>query len=340
MSDWEKSLAFIHAPIVLQKTDPQYLRSDCIVKANFAGKWENICSNWDAVWEKDANGRYKHKLSAHGYYSVVETYTHYFIVYAFYHPQDWTSFWGSPKASSPSKLDQHIHDMEGALAVVPKRKEHKEQRVEALITISHVHFYSFAGWVESNGKEVPIPGKYLIKKWTENLDGSIQVTKRFREEAGEPDFRFKLYIASGSHAIKGTKKDWGVENFIVRYRPSLEHAGEPGNEWVFEENNANFQDVPYRLISIHEQNGLWAQLEIPEVFKHNEKGQMAFSIKRRKEFESGSANPPWGWDDKDDRHKPGEFAWDPAHLVNDYFNGLREFSREYIHNRYIGFIKP
>jgi hypothetical protein len=29
-----------------------------------------------------------------------------------------------------------------------------------------------------------------------------------------------------------------------------------------------------------------------------------------------------------------------AHLVDDYFNGLREFSREYIHNPYIGIVKP
>ena len=46
------------------------------------------------------------------------------------------------------------------------------------------------------------------------------------------------------------------------------------------------------------------------------------------------------WDDANDRHKPGDFAWDPAHLVAGYFTGLREFSREYVHNRYVGIVKP
>ena len=51
---------------------------------------------------------------------VVATHTHFFIAYAFYHPQDWSAFWGSPARSSPAKADQHLHDMEGCLVVVPR----------------------------------------------------------------------------------------------------------------------------------------------------------------------------------------------------------------------------
>jgi len=50
-------------------------------------------------------------------------------------------------------------------------------------------------------------------------------------------------------------------------------------------------------------------------------------------------NPPWGWDDMDDRHKCGEPAINPAKIIRDYFTGLREFSLEYIHNPYLNIFK-
>jgi hypothetical protein len=338
MSNREETLAFRHAPVLLQKVHPDYMRSDFLTRIDFAYDWPEIFRNWAAPWEKRADGSFQYRLDAHAYYSVVETHTHYFVVYAFYHPQDWTSFWGSPAETKPSQIDQHLHDMEGALAMVPKRKNPEEERAEALLTISHVHFYSFAGWQESNDKPIPVPGQYLITGWTEDVDGHIQATKRFRGD-GEPDYRIKLYSASGSHAIKGEQKDWGDEKHIIRYRPSLETAGAPGDDWIFEK-DAYFQDVPYKLISIFDADGLWPHLEKPEVFLPNKKGQMTFSAwdDLKNEFVPGSANPPWGWDDCDDRHKPGELAWDPAHLVNDYFNGLREFSSQYIYNPYVGII--
>jgi len=339
MSGWEESLAFIHAPILLQKTIPKYSRSDFITRVDFAYDWKDIYKNWGAVWEKKQDGSFLYRLNAHGYYSVVETHTHYFIVYAFYHPQDWSAFWGDPgdpTKSDPSKIDQHLHDMEGALAIVPKREHFEDERIEALITISHFHFYSYAGWEDSEKNK--IPGPYLITGWTKDLDGAIQVSDRYSAEPGEPKYRFKLYAASGSHAIKGLQKDWGDEKNIIRYRPSLQTAEEPTKTFSPEE-DASFQETKYKLISVFEVDGLWAQVENSRVIQPNNKGQQAFVIKEGNKYRPGSANPPWGWDDYDDRHKPGEFAWDPAHLVNDYFNGLREFSREYIHNPYIGIVK-
>jgi hypothetical protein len=98
-----------------------------------------------------------------------------------------------------------------------------------------------------------------------------------------------------------------------------------------------FQDVRYRLIDFHEPGGLWENRGNLDVFQENERGQAAFVILddhgRRV---AGCANPPWGWEDIDDRHDCGMIALDPARLVYDYLDGFPEFSLDYVMNPYIG----
>lgn len=336
MPTWEEATALRHAPVLLQKIHARYKRADFVTRVDFAGRWAGIHDNWSAVWEKK-NGGYRHKLTGHGYYSVVETHTHYFLMYAFYHPQDWSAFWGSPAKSDPARIDQHLHDMEGCLAVVPKRGDPGGERVEALITISHYHFYSFAGR-EIDGERVG--GDFVIAGWNEDLDGPIQVTRRFGGGRGEPEYRFKLYAESGGHAIKGSLKGFGRDNRIVRYRPSLRRGEQPREDGFVKDGDAYFQTSTYRLLSVFDRNGLWEQRNNPAVFLPNSRGQAAFTrVGGDGKPVAGSANPPWGWDDADDRHKPGDFAWDPARLAAGYFTGLGEYSREYVHNRYIGIVK-
>jgi hypothetical protein len=72
----------------------------------------------------------------------------------------------------------------------------------------------------------------------------------------------------------------------------------------------------------------------------DDKGRDTLVVRKGGGFEPGAAKPPWGWDDTNDAHKPGEFAWDPAHLANGYFAGLREFSGQYVHNPYLRIVRP
>ncbi|MGD8413845.1 MAG: hypothetical protein PVF33_06420 [Candidatus Latescibacterota bacterium] len=335
MPAWEETVAFRHAPVLLQKVHGRYQRADFITRVDFAHRWPSIHKNWDAVWEKKGAG-YRYKLAAHGYYSVVETHTHRYLLYAFYHPQDWSAFWKNPAHSKPTLANQHVHDMEGCLAVVPRRDDPDSEVVEAVVTISHHHFYSFAGR-RHRGKL--LEGGRTVSGWTEDLDGPIELTDRFAGR-GEPDFRFKLYADSGGHAIKGTKKDWGSESRILRYRPSLTRAEAPAEGGYQKETDAYFQTVRYKLVSIFAPGGMWAKRDDRRVFQVDGAGREAF-VRSDEDgnLKAGDANPPWGWDDADDRHRPGEIAWDPAHLTADYFAGLREFSREYTHNRYIGIVR-
>jgi len=96
--------------------------------------------------------------------------------------------------------------------------------------------------------------------------------------------------------------------------------------------------VRYKLLSVFDRGGLWDHREDARVLQTNDKGRDAFAIRRSGDFEPGAANPPWAWDDANDAHKPGEFAWDPAHLGQGSFAGLREYSGEYVHNPYVGIV--
>jgi hypothetical protein len=68
---------------------------------------------------------------ATAYYSVVESCTHYFISYSFFHPRDW----------SDTIFDQeHENDLEGALLAV--RKDGSTfGRLEGMITVFHTNFF-------------------------------------------------------------------------------------------------------------------------------------------------------------------------------------------------------
>ena len=324
--DKHEALALRYAPVLKQKVSRHNPRGDLITRVNMSGDLEGLVDNWAYVSDK------RNELPAAGYYSVVETGTHYFILYAFYHGQDWYD--GDRLTDKIRKMfDEHLHDMEGALAVVTKRRDEADERVDAFMTISHLHFYCYAGWMKSELEYLyPDAGwENGIRGMTEGIDGGIWPM----EDRGR--MRFSLYAQAKGHGIRGDLKGWGSEKHIIPYYPSLTESGVPdvdesesGEPWA-----RLFRDVRYRLIDFHEPGGLWENRNNPNVFQENGKGQAAFVILDDNGRVAGSANPPWGWEDVDDRHDCGLIALDPARLVYDYLDGFPEFSLEYIYNPYI-----
>jgi hypothetical protein len=342
-------LAIRHAPVLWQKVSKLNPDGDCITRVDLGGSLDNILDNWHLVNKK------LFPLAAEAYYSVVETFTHYFILYAFYHPQDWYD--GETVIDIiRSNFDEHLHDMEGALAVVTKKdKKPEEERVDAFITVSHYHFYCYANWKRTEEVfEFPEddPWQKRIHGFKESLDGNIWFT--FDKLKGKKTRRFNLYAQAKGHGIRGDRKKWGGEKHVIRYFPSADIAEVPRSlrrGYVPGHDGYKYQDVRYRLIDFFEDGGLWSRKDDTNVFQANAKGQDAF-VKREKEEKkkgkkkgkkqakrekvvAGSANPPWGWDDTDDRHKCGELAINPAGIVHDYLKGMREFSLEYMHNPYL-----
>jgi len=389
----ERDIAYQCAPVIVQKVNQNNPRGDFITKVDFAepGNLESLTQNWRAVnapvesrnqWNDvlqnisaGSSLPFNHQLEPYVYYSVVETHTHYFILYAVYHPQDWESsetpwHYQGPRWSAFGS--EHEHDMEGALVVAKKRPCFEDLRADAMITISHWWFYSYASWWlrDSHGEykqvfDEPTENRYRDSRVNnEDIDGKLWAIWHI-DECERERIRPKLYIQAKGHGIKGDKNGWGDEDRIIRYCPSLTDVDEPNffssngentqvkllhknsHEELYQPNNpnTNIKSEPevyrYGLISIFEPNGLWANRDETKVFLVNDNGQDCFIARKSRGagFVPGAAKPPWSWNDRDDAHVCGELALQPAHLVYNYLGGIREFSFEYIRNQYLEILR-
>jgi hypothetical protein len=100
-----KSLAEYWSPVICQDVSNENLKADYILKFDFDGDfdaWNNLENLESSSLEHIA------ELGAHVYYWVVETETHYFIGYGFFHPFDW-----KPELS-------HENDFEGIILCIQK----------------------------------------------------------------------------------------------------------------------------------------------------------------------------------------------------------------------------
>ena len=306
-SGFNALLAYRWAPIHVQDVDtsgPGSLsgRSDYITSINFDGEW-STGNNWENAEHLP--------LPAHAYYSVTETTTHWFILYAFYHPRDWRDIFELETS--------HENDLEGALTVIRKPQGNLSDRLgtlEAMVTVSHNDFFSYTP--QNNDCVSPFISNYRDSS-DENIDGELCFGPHARDGRLHP---ITAQEARG-HGLKAYPDFFIQGGDGVVYYPSLTNAEVPSH--------TNDRSVQYKLVDIFEKDGLWARRRNPETFA--EWG--AF------EGDNGSddaAHAPWAWDDNDDgiRLLGGELAFDPARLVAIYFDNLGQFSRTYTDNRYRG----
>ena len=300
------ALVFHHAPVHYQDTDSSDYPSDYITAFDYDS--DRISTN---NWDNRGSGLWP----ATAYYSVVESCSHYFITYAFFHPRDW----------SDTIFDQeHENDLEGALLAV--RKDGSTfGRLEGMITVFHTNFFSFtpAGSPLTNGNE--------------NIDGTVSF------QAHDGVNRPKTVQEAKGHGLKAwpytSDFDGAANQDGIIYFPTRGAAEYP--------TSGNDRFVPYRLVDIHAANGMWAAalndanlssasaqtFDSWGTFKGDTSGGCGSGLKS---CSTNSANAPWGWDDGDDGASyRGEFALDPAHLFDHYFNGLGTFSHRYVDNPYL-----
>ncbi|MEU5694990.1 hypothetical protein [Actinosynnema sp. NPDC020468] len=210
----DADLAFHWAPVHHQDTDSSDYDADYLSTVDYDGEW-NTLNNWE---DQDDDVT---RLTGAGYYSVVETSTHWFVVYSFYHPRDWEDF--------PDPLGQFTHenDMEGLLATV--RKDGSTYgRLEAVVTVAHSDFYSYVA-----------PGS-TFTSGRESVDGTLVLQNgRFttRQEAK----------GHGLFAWTGVEFPGGDG---VVYQPAA--TGEVPS-------GGNDRSVGYRLVDSFAPGGLWAR---------------------------------------------------------------------------------
>jgi hypothetical protein len=298
-------LAFQHAPAHYQDTDSSDYPSEFLTAFDYDS--DRISSN---NWDNRGDARFPATV----YYSVVESCTHYFITYAFYHPRDW----------SDVVFDQeHENDLEGALVAV--RKDGSAfGTLEAMITVFHTDFFSYTR-----------PGS-TVAGGNESLDGTLSF-----ESHGGVD-RVKTAQEAKGHGLKAWPQ---IGNFTgasnqdgIIYYPTLGTPESPSS--------GNDSSVAYRLLDIHSANGMWAAAlndinlgaQAPTfssfgTFRGDTSGDCGSGLKS---CSTNSANTPWGWDDGNDGPVyRGELALDPAHVFAHYFNGLGSFSQTYLSNEYL-----
>lgn len=202
-------------------------KSDYITNVDFDGNW-NALDNWDNT-ENTA-------LNAHAYYSVVETETHYFLLYSFFHPRDWTDnglwilFGG---------LDEHENDMEGAMMVV-KKDGTTYGSLQGMITTFHTSFFSYT------------PAGSPLTANKQSIGGTLSFQTNPADNLGHP----KTAQECRGHGLKAHPYLNIVGDGIIYFPSNVAQA--PVNNYD--------SNCPYKLVDIFTPGGLWDQRNNSQLF--------------------------------------------------------------------------
>ncbi|MDG4810697.1 hypothetical protein O7634_28415 [Micromonospora sp. WMMD1120] len=295
-------LALRWAPIHYQDVDATGShalsgRSDYLTRVDFDGDL-NGRNNWDRAGQTGVS------FAAHAYYSVVETNTHWYITYLFFHPRDWTDH--------PFFETEHENDGEGALFAI-ERDGSAYGVLRSAVTVAHSDFFSYtpAGSTWTSGGE--------------SIDGTL----RFQASPHDTFTHPVTAQEAQGHGLKAHPQYDINGDGLVYYPSTVAETPSGGND----------RDVRYQLIDIFAADGLWAQRANPSLFA----GLGTFAGDTSGDCGVGtwscstnSANAPWGWDDGDDAPARGEIASDPAKLAAAYFTVPSGLARTYSYNPYAG----
>ena len=292
-------LALRWAPIHYQDVDRTGSHAlggaaDYIARYDFDGNLDGR-DNWDNA------GNSSYPLAAHAYFSVVETSSHWFIVYMFFHPRDWSDSW----------LDaEHENDSEGVLVAVA-RDGSVFGELKSAVTVAHRDFFSY----------LPADGDW--DEGGEDADGTLSM------ESWDGDLHPVTAQEAKGHGLKA-RPYYDIEGDGVSYYPSLTTAEVPSGP--------NDRGVRYRLVDIFASGGLWANRNRSSLFSGfgtfggNSSGGCGAGPTA---CDTNAANAPWGWDDHNDAPGRGAMASDPAGLVTEYFTIPEEVSFDYTFNPYL-----
>ncbi len=133
-----RDLAEFHAPVVVQETG-KHPKADALARYDFDG--DRIAdNNWDNLDH--------YPTPAWGYYEVLETRTHFYITYAFFHPRDYSRFC--------VKWICHENDLEGVIFAVDKSRGAPFGKVVLIETLAHDTISTHTSLVRSPQGKVAI----------------------------------------------------------------------------------------------------------------------------------------------------------------------------------------
>ncbi|MFI5756418.1 hypothetical protein [Streptomyces sp. NPDC051569] len=283
----DADLAYRWAPVHYQDTSSAYYTADYLARVDYDGDW-NTLNNWENL---DANAA---RLTGTAYYSVVETETHWYITYAFYHARDWKDY--------PLNLFSHENDMEGVLEVVGKDGG-TYGTLQAAVTLAHDNYYQYvpAGSPFKNNRE-NIDGALLM----EDHDGAQHPTV-FQEDRGHGVYNWSGGAFPGGDGIV--------------YRPSRTAGTVP--------TGGNDRAASYQLVDIFGSGGLWDRRDAKPPYA----SWGAFAGDNGKD-NAAHTPWGWDDTNDGSDLQAGSIATDPAYLIAQYFANTGPLSRTYLRNAY------
>jgi hypothetical protein len=387
-----RRLAYFHAPINFQDTEvrgetqdggntssvdqPIQRRGDFISRFDFDGDWNGL-NNWANLAERPPSDHRKdERARAYMYYSVVETATHYFIVYGSYHAHD-----REPRCSDG---ECHENDLEGGLHLVKKGPENGGMgTLWLMMYLAHDDWFTYltpagrAAGIRLGGKaphETPEKAQHSNSGFIYDVvwagitpDGKL-IMPRDPHLPGSPDappgtnFRPTTWQEPWGHGMYGwpgpdekspydryRKPEYTWNNGFINGDGVIYY---PGTKPGIPDYRQSVETVPYALIDIFESNGLWDRREHidwkMDGCGRGSKGTLDctwgyFGAFRGERWGVDKANAPWRWDHHDDHLPPGMQAFDPLRLIEEYnnFDGVsaNQLARAYSDNRYLGIPK-
>lgn len=262
---------------------------DFITAVDFDGDW--VSNN---NWENQPGG----DLSAHVYYSVIETGTHWFLFYSLFHPRDYTD---DPCEDSGGC---HENDMESIQLVVRKDGSSFGQ-LQAVETLAHGDINLFPA---GDG----VRGNFLMPRSKAKLEGSHPI----------------VYVETYGHGIYAQRKIL-VPNRMV-YRAG-DQARVPQD---MADKDVAYALVPiYDTLWQHrDEIGPGKAFDTPFDYR----GQTLPAAFDGENYGKDRANPPWGYDQAiGDTLQRGDWFLDPARALLYHAEFEGEFSTEYLYNPYL-----
>lgn len=279
-------LAAHWAPVIRQAT--AHPKADFVTRFDYDGN-TNGADNW--------NNLDSHPLSAHVYYSVVETTTHWYLTYALFHPRDYD------RIDNP--LTSHENDLEGVLLMVARGGAPMGELV-LMETVSHFDFYQY-----SNSASV--------YEGAEDLDGRISC------ESHRPI----LQVESRGHGIKAWDANESVEGTGVVYRyGGRAEVPENQNDPDCSYDLVSIRDTLWAWrFEVGPAQAYGKSGDYPG-------GHFGYAFNGAR-YGKHKANAPWGWDDHNDDSPKGEIFLDPARMVSTHMRFETAPAVEYTHNPFL-----
>jgi len=312
--DFHRELAAHWSPCYWQDTG-RLPEADYITAFDADGDWIGA-NNLESL----KGGRFE-PYPAEVYFVVLETRTHWLIIYEVFHAFDYDRVW-----MKPVKGAFHENDTEGVMLVVEKSagREFGEFRLMETRPHGYVRHYALDARIRLRG-----PGR--IEK--ASFRGSHPEVYIQRGGHGP----YGLHARGGAvRIIDGFHRDRGV---VYNYRGRAETPKGPDD-----------RDVGYALIEVTDSRGLWARRCNKEAFDGYrgyeappgrpgvpqellcQGGGIPFSLDGDTEGESSrpdAAGVPWG-----------HFSPDPARVVANKWRLPEEFSVDYVYNPFLGIDLP